>query len=638
MQKIFRLGILGLGLALLALTACTTAPAAGDGQTIRWQGTVEAVLPDGLQVSGQRVRWTGDTQILGSVQVGSQVEIEGTHADGALSAMVIRVRSSAESTAMGPGAAGTFVSPLPTPIPRMEFRGVVEEILPNGYRVAGQTVIVTTTTRVEGAVEVGVFVKVKGILQADGSVLALQIEVEAPPAEVEFKGVVEAILPDGYQIAGRTVIVTATTRIDGPIAVGTFVEVKGTLQPDGTILASRIHREEEGQPRVEFEGMVEEILPNGYRVAGQTVIVTTTTRIEGPIAVGDFVKVEGIPQPDGTILATRIRLREEVKFTGLVEEILPDGYRVSGRTVVVTDFTKVKGPIAVGDWVEVKGFLQADGRILAREIKVKKAPGPVRMEFKGVVEEVLPNGYRIAGITVVVTATTRIDGPIAVGDLVEVKGVLQADGTVLAFRIHVEKPERKGAEIEFKGVVEEVLPNGYRVSGRTVVVTATTRIDGPIAVGDLVEVKGVLQADGTILASRIHVEEAERKGAEIEFKGVVEEVLPNGYQIAGRTVIVTATTRIDGPIAVGDLVEVKGVLQADGTVLASRIHREDRSGKDSGSLQAGRDEGKKGGDPSGKDRKGSGEERKGEKSGKGDKGKGEDKQEDRSGKDKDDDD
>jgi hypothetical protein len=64
--------------------------------------------------------------------------------------MVIRVRSSAESTAMGPGAAGTFVSPLPTPIPRMEFRGVVEEILPNGYRVAGQTVIVTTTTRVEG--------------------------------------------------------------------------------------------------------------------------------------------------------------------------------------------------------------------------------------------------------------------------------------------------------------------------------------------------------------------------------------------------------------------------------------------------------------------------------------------------------
>jgi translation initiation factor IF-1 len=358
MQKIFRLGILGLGLALLALTACTTAPAAGDGQTIRWQGTVEAVLPDGLQVSGQRVRWTGDTQILGSVQVGSQVEIEGTQADGALNAKVIRVRSSAEATAMGPGAAGTFVSPLPTPIPRMEFRGVVEEILPNGYRVAGQTVIVTTTTRVEGAVEVGVFVKVKGILQADGSVLALQIEVEAPPAEVEFKGVVEAILPDGYQIAGRTVIVTATTRIDGPIAVGTFVEVKGTLQPDGTILASRIHVEkpERKGAEIEFKGVVEEVLPNGYRVSGRTVVVTATTRIDGPIAVGTFVEVKGTLQPDGTILASRIHVEKperkgaEIEFKGVVEEVLPNGYRVSGRTVVVTATTRIDGPIAVGDW------------------------------------------------------------------------------------------------------------------------------------------------------------------------------------------------------------------------------------------------------------------------------------------------
>ena len=437
---------------------------------------------------------------------------------------------------------------------------------------------------------------------------------------MEFKGVVEAILPEGYQIAGRTVIVTATTRIDGPIAVGTFVEVKGTLQPDGTILASRIHRGEEGQPRVEFEGMVEEILPNGYRVAGQTVIVTTTTRIEGPIAVGDFVKVEGIPQPDGMILATRIRLREEVKFTGLVEEILPDGYRVSGRTVVVTDITKVKGPIVVGDWVEAKGFLQADGRILAREIKVKKAPERVQVEFKGVVEEVLPDGYRIAGITVV-AATTRIDGPISVGTFVEVKGILQADGSILALRIHVEKPERKGAKVEFKGVVEEILPNGYRVSGRIVVVTATTRIDGPISVGTFVEVEGVLQADGTVLAFRIHVEEAEREGAEIEFRGVVEEVLPNGYQVSGRTVVVTATTRIDGLIAVGDLVEVKGTLQADGTILASRIHPEDRSGKDSGRPQAGRDEGKEGkkGDQSGKESEG----RKDEKSGKDDEGKDE---------------
>ncbi len=524
----------------LTLAACTTAPASGEGTVTRWEGTVEAVLPDGLQVSGRLVRWTGQTQIMGEIQVGSRVEVEGIPTGEALNATVIRVQSSSGSAvAMGETTAGTFVSPLPTPTSQIEFRGVVEAALPNGYRVSGQTVIVTATTRIEGTVAVGAFVKVKGILLADSSVLAIQIEVEAPEAEIELKGVVEAILPDGYRIAGRTVIVTTTTRIEGPIAVGTFVEVKGILQSDGTILASRIQREEEERPEIEFQGMVEEIL-----------------------------------------------------FTGVVEAILSNGYQVSGRTVVVTDLTKVKDPAAVGDWVEVKGFLQGDGSILAREIKVKKAPKSIQVEFKGTVEEILPNGYRVAGITVVVTTTTRVDGPIAVGTFVEVKGVFRPDGSVLALRIHVERPEREKAEMEFKGTVEEILPNGYRVSGRTVVVIATTRVDGPIMVGTFVEVKGILQPDGTILALRIHVEDEDKAKGEVEFKGVVEEILPDGYRIAGRIVRVGASTQIDGAITVGAFVEVKGVVQDDGSIRAVRIHLEDEHKNGGGKIE----DGKKGDD------------------------------------------
>jgi len=86
------------------------------------------------------------------------------------------------------------------------------------------------------------------------------------------------------------------------------VEVKGVLQPDGTILAFRIRREEkEERPEVEFKGVVEEVLPNGYRIGGRTVMVTATTLVEGPIDVGTFVDVKGVLQPDGTILAFRIK-------------------------------------------------------------------------------------------------------------------------------------------------------------------------------------------------------------------------------------------------------------------------------------------------------------------------------------------
>ncbi|MDW8183894.1 MAG: DUF5666 domain-containing protein [Anaerolineae bacterium] len=526
MKKSTWFGILLLAGMGLALAACATAPGSGEGAMARWEGTVEAVLPDGLQVSGRMVRWTGQTQVIGDIQVGSRVEVEGVQTGDVLSATVIRAQSSDGSTAaISGGTAGTRVSPLPTPAPPMEFRGLVEAALPNGYRISGQMVIVTTTTRIEGPVAVGTFVKVKGILLTDGSVLALQIKVEAPEAQIQLKGVVDAILPNGYRIAGRTVMVTTTTRIDGPITVGTFVKVKGLLQPDGTILASRIHRE------------------------------------------------------------------EEVKFTGIVEAILSNGYRISGRTVVITDITEVKDPVAVGDWVEVKGFLQGDGSILAREIRVKRAPKSTRVEFKGTVEEVLSDGYRIAGIRVVVTATTQIDGPITVGTFVEVKGVFQPDGSVLAFRIRVERPKPAGGEIEFKGTVEAILSNGYQVSGRTVVVTTTTQIDGPITVGTFVEVKGIVQPDGTVLALRIHIEDQKADKGEVEFKGVVEAILSDGYRIAGRRIQVDGSTQIDGMIVVGAFVEVKGFVRDDGSIRAVRIHLEDDQKSGSGKVEDNRKSG-----------------------------------------------
>lgn len=172
---------IGFGIFLLAwiglmLTACTTPPASREGTATRWEGTVEAILPDGLQVSGWLVRWTGQTQILGDLQVGARVEVEGAPADGAWNATMIRVQSSGGSVAGTAG--GTMVSPLPTPILQMEFKGVVEEVLPNGYRIGGRTVMVTATTLVEGPIAVGTFVEVKGVLQPDGTILAFRIHVE----------------------------------------------------------------------------------------------------------------------------------------------------------------------------------------------------------------------------------------------------------------------------------------------------------------------------------------------------------------------------------------------------------------------------------------------------------------------------
>lgn len=97
-----------------------------------------------------------------------------------------------------------------------------------------------------GAVSLSVALGAAGVL-----VLDEMDTVFAQAEEFELDGVVEAMPPVGvvglWQVSGRTVTVTETTEIDqemGTLAVGAAVEVEGTEQPDGSVLASEIEFED----------------------------------------------------------------------------------------------------------------------------------------------------------------------------------------------------------------------------------------------------------------------------------------------------------------------------------------------------------------------------------------------------------
>src|SRR5262245_40984027 len=139
----------------------------------------------------------------------------------------------------------------------VEFRGVIES-LPNtpgfigDWRVSGRTVHVTSATRIEqedGHVALGASVKVEGRARSDNSIDAKEIEVKGAgdddddddDNQVEFKGTIES-LPStpgfigDWRVGGRTIHVSPATRIEtehGPVVVGAFVEIKGTLRADG---------------------------------------------------------------------------------------------------------------------------------------------------------------------------------------------------------------------------------------------------------------------------------------------------------------------------------------------------------------------------------------------------------------------
>ena len=389
--------------------------------------------------------------------------------------------------------------------------------------------------------------------------------------DFEFRGVIEA-LPNtagfigDWTVSGRKVHVSATTKInqdDGKVMVGATVKVEGVVQTDNSVMAREIEVQSGQVKEFEFTGTVE-TLPDtmgrigDWKVSGTVVHVSAATMIKqesAPVAVGDKVEVEGSKRADGSVDAFEIEVKSdiedddndgEVEFKGAIES-LPDTmgrigvWSVGGRKVNVTAATKISpnaAAAAVGFIVEVEGVKRADGSIDARQIEVKSMGGAGGnfVQFEGTVEA-LPGTpgqigvWTVSGRKVNVTATTKIEtngAPVAVGSKVEVKGALAADGSINAAKIEVGDNDDADDEFEFKGKIESLpstpdLVGDWKVSGRTVHVTAKTEIDrdyGMVMVGAFVEVEGMLQSDGSVNAREIEVKQGSAGGAFMNFNQV----------------------------------------------------------------------------------------------------------------------
>jgi uncharacterized protein DUF5666 len=312
-----------------------------------------------------------------------------------------------------------------------KFTGVIES-LPNtagfigDWRVAGRTVHVTGSTRIEqtdGRVTVGATVKVEGTNRADNSVDAAEIEVRQgasgggsgddgsgdDSAQPTFKGTVEILSTatgfiGDWRVGGRTIHVSSLTRIEtnfGPVAVGAFVEVYGTLRTDGSMDATKIETKSNiagGDGRDELKGAIE-ILPGtglvgDWRVSGRTVHVSTNTIINqehGAASIGASVEVAGTRRTDGSIDATRIEVQpsaggsgdsngegQRINIKGAIQSLPSSGlvgdWTVAGRLVHIVSSTKLNsehGAFAVGTRVKVKGIQMADGSVVATKVQVR---------------------------------------------------------------------------------------------------------------------------------------------------------------------------------------------------------------------------------------------------------------------------
>ena len=163
------------------------------------------------------------------------------------------------------------------------------------------------------------------------------------------------------------------------------------------------------------------------------------------------------------------------------------------------------------------------------------------------------------------------------------RGTRTAGGALVATRL--EREDRLGAErglrVHLEGLVASGTFQEFVIGGQRVVTSASTQLVGGViddfTVGTKVEVHGVFQADGSLLASRVTFKASGRIEAGVDAV-TTPPGAPSGFAEftqLGRRVIVTSSTRVDD-VSLGSLqgqcIETRGYAAANGTdLIATRI-------------------------------------------------------------------
>lgn len=290
------------------------------------------------------------------------------------------------------------------------------------------------------------------------------------------------------------------------------------------------------------------------------------------------------PPPTGGIARTGFAIGPISTFGSVVV----NGVRYSTTSAVITvdDSPATQSDLKVGHVVRVHGTIDNNGTTgSADEIVFDD-------DVEGPVQSIDPT----AGTLVVLGQTVRV-GPdtsfddsiqpaslagLAIGDIVEVSGLVTADGSIAATRI---EKKSAGSQFEVHGTVSNLDAANFRFSLNALVVdfSAATLEDfpgGQIRNGDFVEAKGgSLDGGGALRATKVEFEGTAVDGDDgdhVEIEGFITRFASaQDFDVGGVPVTTTGSTSFeDGSAADLGLnvkVEVEGSLNASGVLVAEEI-------------------------------------------------------------------
>ena len=490
-------------------------------------------------------------------------------------------------------------------------RGVFQGINPENANIilSSTEIALDVNTVMTAGVSVGDAVVVEALLLPDGSLLARRVEHDEGVGQVAARTVLRGVFQGRnatsghWTVSGAQVLVDGRTYADSLPGEGQRVKVTAIVLEDGSLYAREIENLPEtvgleGAHTVGMEGIFREITAQGsWNVGGLPIRVDANTALSGRPSVGRRVAVSATAE-EGTLLAIEVSAApseqngpvRSVSIRGAVDRAEEGQWLVvDGVRVVLSDLTTTIGNIGVGSDVRVNAELQPDGELLARQVAESAAydetgetrANPVNIE--GRIERIGSDGSLVVnGIPVSVSALTAIDAALQVGAPVQVRGLLQRDGSVLAREILGYGPGiTGGTEASVAGVVERVttddngMVTGFVIDGISIATDQLTRMEVELTAG-LAVVAQAIVIDGELLAVTVEPRPTGSIGALplVQMQGTVERAftgpstLPLEITVNGITIRISADTAITGTVSAGAVVKVTGSIS--GSIFLAR--------------------------------------------------------------------
>ena len=140
--------------------------------------------------------------------------------------------------------------------------------------------------------------------------------LDDPAYEFTLKGILNSGENGMWLVNGVAFKINAQTYIEDDVNPGNFVSVEGRFLEDGTRVADRIETVDNKKTRSSFTGTIDSMGQPAWMISGTPIVVTSASKVEEGLQVGDAVKVTFVVLENNDWWAEKIEPLEEDEDDG----------------------------------------------------------------------------------------------------------------------------------------------------------------------------------------------------------------------------------------------------------------------------------------------------------------------------------